>query len=182
MEPLVQRLYDDHRLLVQYLNERDEPSFVSAVEGTLPKVLLLASASHLEHRVQEVLVDYFRTVTGECSGAVAFVHNKAVSRQYHTYFDWDRRNANKFFALFGTDFRQDMERRCKDDATLITAIQAFMEVGSLRNQLVHQNYAAFTLEKTAQEVWDLYIRALDFVELLPDLLPLGSAAAEATEE
>jgi hypothetical protein len=181
VEPLVQRLYDDHRLLLQYLNERDEPSFVSALEGTLPKVLLLAAASHLEHRIQEILIDYFRVLTGECAGAVAFVHNKAVSRQYHTYFDWDRRNANRFFALFGPDFRQEMERRCREDAALAGAIAAFMEIGSLRNQLVHQNYAVLTLGKTSQELWDLYVRALEFVELLPRLLPSDRPVAASPD-
>jgi hypothetical protein len=43
-----------------------------------------------------------------------FVRNKAISRQYHTWFRWEDNNANYFFGLFGTDFRIEMSKRVKE--------------------------------------------------------------------
>lgn len=95
---------------------------------------------------------------------VAFVKNKAVSRQYHTWFKWDDSNANQFFGLFGSEFKQMMTDRVKASDELRISIRAFLEVGNERNKLVHQDYASFALEKTLDEIYSLYRQALNFVE------------------
>jgi hypothetical protein len=46
-------------------------------------------------------------------------------------------------------------------------VRAFLEVGSERNKLLHQDYATFPLEKTLEEIYAPYRSALDFVECLP---------------
>lgn len=167
---LVRRLYDDHAGLLAYLTSRGEISFATAIESSFPKVVLLAAASDLETRVTDALIDYFTRVTGSTRAAVSFVRNKAIARQYHTYFDWRGRSANQFFGLFGDEFKTKMKATMRLDGNLSEAISAFCEVGDLRNQLVHENYAAFTVEKTADEVHALYEKALVFVTRLPDLL------------
>ena len=50
------------------------------------------------------------------------------------------------------------------------SIKAFLEIGNVRNQLVHQNFASFSLEKTAAEIYALYKCALYFVDLIPTRL------------
>ena len=49
------------------------------------------------------------------------------------------------------------------DAELKDALAAFLELGNLRNELVHGNFAAFPFNKTAEEVYALYQRADKFV-------------------
>lgn len=168
--PLVTALYQDHIELLTYLRSNDQISFSNTIEGVLPKVLLLAAASHLEMEMQELIMDYFNEITDQRKPAVSFVQRKAVSRQYHTYFQWDSGNANAFFALFGDDFKAAMNERIRKDVSFAQPVKDFVQLGSLRNQLVHQNYASFTLEKTADEIWDLYESACKFIELLPALL------------
>ena len=77
------------------------------------------------------------------------VRNKAVSRQYHTWFQWNARNANSFYGLFGSDFRKFMKRKVRDD-NLGDSVRAFLELGNERNRLVHQDYGVFVLEKTTE--------------------------------
>jgi hypothetical protein len=161
---------DDHAALMDYLNEQQQISFVSTVESSLPKVILLAAASDLENEVQQVIINYYRAQTKSSEFAVSFVHNKAISRQFHTYFDWKNRSANQFFGLFGERFKAKAKRARQEDEKLDQAVSDFCELGDLRNQLVHQNYAAFTMEKTAAEVYRLYQSALYFVVRLPGLL------------
>jgi len=98
-----------------------------------------------------------------------FVRNKAIARQYHTLFQWNAKNANSFFGLFGDDFKVRMKQRVAADTDLDEAIRAFLELGEQRNRLVHQDYATFSLEKTSEEIFELYRTASRFVEELPEL-------------
>jgi hypothetical protein len=168
--PVVASLYREHRELLSYLQENGQLSFSNTTEGTLPKILLLAAASHLEKELQDLIISYFTDVTGDCKPAVSFVNRKAISRQYHTFFDWDKGNGNAFFALFGEDFKTAVNQKIRDDPALAQSVRDFVQLGSMRNQLVHQNYAAFTLEKTSEEIWNFYESACSFIEKLPILL------------
>jgi hypothetical protein len=90
-----------------------------------------------------------------------------VARQYHSWFEWEGNNANKFFSLFGSEFKLAMNKNIKESTTLGSAVRAFLEVGNERNKLVHQDYATFAMEKTLDEIYQLYRDALLFVERLP---------------
>ncbi len=140
------------------------------MEGTLAKVLLLAAASEVEFEFQRLLIRYYETLLGPGAIAVEFVRNAAISRQYHTYFAWDAHNANKFFSLFGAAFKAAIAARVAAETELDRSIRAFLELGALRNQLVHENYATVTVPKTADEIFGLYASACAFLESLPGLL------------
>lgn len=100
---------------------------------------------------------------------VAFVDNKAVKRQYHTFFNWDGKNANQFFGLFGDTFkrraREEIQTKSLDDAEV-----AFLSIGQERNRLVHQNYIEAQINDTFEEIYIKYEKACDFVELITQLL------------
>lgn len=164
-------MYSDHREILEYLQINREVSYHSTLQSTLPKVLLLAAASEFENRVCEILLQYIRDHTTDLKIAL-LVEQKAVRRQYHTLFDWDTKNAGRFWSLFGPDYKDRMKKYCSDDAQLSDSISAFMELGALRNQMVHNNYASFILDKTLDEVNALYEHGALFVTRLPELLKL----------
>ena len=64
----------------------------------------------------------------QCAGH-ALVRNKAVSRQYHTWFEWRGSNANSFFGLFGSDFRDFMKARIRRDGDLDDSVARFSSSG-----------------------------------------------------
>lgn len=150
--------------------QSSEPSLASATNDTMSKVLLLAGASNLEHEVSSLLMEHFKLTTGGAVVVVEFLKNKGLARNYHTFFTWESKNANSFFGLFGEGFKAFAKKEVTDDPDLERAVRAFLEIGLLRNQLVHQNYAAFTLNKTAEELYQLYKDAFGFVEGLRRLL------------
>lgn len=106
----------------------------------------------------------YKTQNDEC--IVSIVKQKAIERQYHTYFDWEGRNANKFFSLFGKTFKEKRLKDVKEDPGLESAIKSFLELGNERNKLVNQNFADCTIEKTAEEVYKLYLQATLFIDFL----------------
>ena len=162
----VERLHKDHHEIVSYFEEKGEISFQSAADENFRKSILLAAASYFEDRISEDLLEFFDATSNQL--AVEIIRSKAIKRQYHTLFDWNAKNANQFFALFGNSFKSFMVKKVKDDDELNTAIKAFLELGLERNRLVHQNFGTFTLEKTADEIYKLYKQALVFVDVIPD--------------
>jgi HEPN superfamily RiboL-PSP-like protein len=164
----VEALYRDQRQMLDELQLR-EPSFHASLQSMLPKILMLAAASEFEHQVCSHLRDY--VAESSTGSRISFlVEKKAISRQYHTYFDWPKRKAGTFWALFGPEFKRAVEAELAQNERLKDGLDAFMEVGDVRNNLVHNNYADVTINYTLDEVYSLYDRAVRFIESLPHLL------------
>ena len=124
-------------------------------------------ASSFERRLTDTVINFTIEATSEKHLLVWLVRNKAVSRQYHTWFDWNKRNANKFFGLFGPAFRNYAKSIVNEDDDLQSSIRSFLEIGDARNRLVHQDFGSFTLEKTSEEIYSLYSSASKFVDWIP---------------
>lgn len=166
-ETIVDRLYGEFKDLVSYIDAQKQPSLLIIADTNFRKSLLLAAASYFEHRVTEEIVSFVNETSNSNQLVAEFVRNKAISRQYHSFFEWDKPNANKFFSLFGGSFKASMQAEIKGDANFDAAIKAFIEIGRDRNRLVHQDYGNFYLEKTADEIYNQYKVALRFLEVIP---------------
>jgi hypothetical protein len=163
IDGLVQR----HRELSEYLVRQKEISLRSEADSQFRKTLLLSVASYFENELTDAIVAVVSECVGTAVPILEFVKNKAIARQYHTFFAWDRPNANSFFGLFGGSFRDFISEEVRRSPKRTDAIKAFLELGNLRNQMVHQNFATFPLEKTVDEIYELYKRGLEFVEQFP---------------
>ncbi|NOU19517.1 MAG: hypothetical protein HOO91_18330 [Bacteroidales bacterium] len=162
---IVDILYEDFLNLNQFLIKNEEPSFTVLIDDHFRKSLLLSSASFFEYQICNILTEYFHNTTNSNLIITSFLKNKAISRQYHTFFCWDAANANNFFALFGEKFKNHMTAIIKDNEKLESSIKDFMEIGRERNRLVHQNYANYTIEKTVDEIFNLFKSAQYFMEI-----------------
>jgi hypothetical protein len=168
--PIIKRLYDENKLLITKLLADGEISLVTTIDDILRKTLLMSAASYFEHTICEAILEYVSEIADNDAAVISLVKAKAIERQYHTYFDWNASNANSFFSYFGEKYKLYAKEIVEKDPDLRESIRAFLELGSLRNQLVHQNYAIFPLEKTADEIYRLYIAAFRFVDFFPESL------------
>jgi hypothetical protein len=160
---IIDTLYSDTAQLLSLLAERGDLSMQSFANSSLRKVLLLSAASWFEVRISAA-VERFSTVhSNGHPGIETLIKRKAVERQYHTYFDWKKEKPGPFYSLFGDVCGGELKQLVNEDAELKDALAAFLELGSLRNELVHENFAAFPFNKTAEEVYALYQRADKFV-------------------
>ncbi|MEK7718554.1 MAG: HEPN domain-containing protein [Bacteroidota bacterium] len=178
MKPL-ETLNDEYKSIVSFLNQNSQPSLSSDVNKNFKKIIVLSSASYYEHLIQEILVEFITKETNNNTKVVNFVKKKAIGMQYHTYFTWGEKdnpdkpgkNANTFFSLFGDDFKKNVDAEIKTSPHLEVAVKAFLEIGHLRNILVHSNFAAYDLNnKTADEIFDLYKAGLPFIEYIKNKL------------
>lgn len=166
----VDRLYGDATALIELLSEQSEVSLQVAVSDNLRKSLLLAAASHFEARVCDALIQFVKDRAPGSALVANFVMNRAINFQYHSLFAWDGNNANRFFSLFGPQFKVAIADHISDSEELREAIRAFLEIGNDRNRLVHGDFATFSMDKTVDEIYAKYKLALPFVDQLPNLL------------
>jgi len=168
-------LNEEYRSIVNFLIENSQPSLSSDTNKYFKKIILLSSASYFEHKIQDALIDFVSKETNYNVKAINFFKKKAIGMQYHTYFSWGEKdnpdkpgkNANTFFALFGEEFKKKIEDELKNNEDLQKSVRAFLELGHLRNILVHSNFAAYNLEnKTAEEIFDLYKNGVPFIEYI----------------
>jgi hypothetical protein len=163
---IIDKIYYDYSILLNYLETNEEISLRNDADNNFKKVLLLSTASFFEHKITEILLDFINESSNNNFLIYSFAKKKAVDRQYHTYFDWKNKSANPFFALFGVDFKKDIEKEMKINEALKKSVRDFMEIGYIRNELVHENFANFSLDKTANEIYDLYESATIFIDYL----------------
>lgn len=167
---VVDELHESFSGLLSVLDAAGEVSLRAVADENFRKSLLLAAASYFERRMTDTVMSFVEHATNGNMLVASLVRKKAASRQYHTWFEWDGRNANSFFGLFENDFRDFMKHRVRQDDELDDAVRAFLELGGERNRLVHQDFGTFPLEKTTEEIHALYTRAMRFVDAVPGAL------------
>jgi hypothetical protein len=167
---IVRQRYKEFKDMIDYLETNKEISLKIVADDNLKKVLLLSAASYFEDEIKDIILSFVEKNSDDNLMIKSFVKNKAVERQYHTYFDWNAKNANKFFSLFGEEFKNRAEEDVKDNSDLKKPILAFLEIGNLRNELVHGNFAVFPIEKTVEEIYELYRSAHQFIDYLSSKL------------
>jgi hypothetical protein len=162
---IIDSQYEDGKALIDYLTEQKQPSLQTEAERNFAKNMLLSSASYLEKETMDVI---FKFIEQDCSenGYIISIIKNLCDRKFHALFDWASTNANKFFALFGKEFKDGMQQKIQDDEDFKQAICSFLEIGRLRNAMVHQNLANYDLNKTAAEVYHSHKKATYFIEVL----------------
>lgn len=163
---LIEDLFETTEAVLAILDSQRELSLRNRVENDLRKTLALSAASRYEYQIRELLEKFCDHVGGGDARLVSLVRSKILDRQYHTLFAWDRHNANTFFALFGDSFKEVAKADVSASEQLDEAIRAFLELGRIRNELVHNDFATYPFNETSGEVLDLYRKARAFVTYL----------------
>ena len=165
---IVDELHSQFTVLQEFLDKNDGALLVPSIQRTFPRTMLLAAASYFEHCLTHAVEQLAIDETADDHVLVWLIRNKVITRQYHTWFDWNVRNrkANAFFKMFGEEF-QDQADAWIGEENLSESVAAFLEIGRERNRLVHENFGSAKLDKTAVEVHDLYKSAMVFVDWFP---------------
>lgn len=166
MPTIIDQQYESGNTLVDYLKSQQQITFYNEAENNFRKTILLSAASFFEKEISETVIEFAKSHTGNNELVISIIKQKAVNRQYHTYFNWESANANTFFGLFGDEFKTRMTQKIKEDENLDKAIKAFLEIGRERNKMVHQNFAEIVIDKTAEEIYILYQTSIYFIETI----------------
>lgn len=165
---VVDEFYNDYRQLVELLDGPDTASLRISINDKLSRALVLVIANFYEGEIKGILLNLFQTRS--TSPLIPPFLQSSMERRYHEYFDWKANNANKFFAMFGDDFRRRAFEDVRTTRALEEGMQAFMEIGQMRNVLAHEQLLGVPLPKTADEYYALHQKALVFIQYLRDRL------------
>ena len=165
MNEPIQNFIKDYTELKDFLFAQGQISMANEVDDHFRKVLLLSSASFFETEIQNIIIEFISNHSND-SKVVHFLKNKAIMRQYHTYFNWKDNNANSFFGLFGDEFKCKITQEIKGNEDLKDKMKAFLELGDERNKMVHENFLSYNLQKTFDEIVSMYEKSKGFVEYI----------------
>ncbi|MBI5043425.1 MAG: hypothetical protein HZC10_06285 [Nitrospirae bacterium] len=171
---IIDKLYQDNTELIKFLEKQGEISMLSNIDDQFRKVLVLCVSSYFESIIKDTLIDFAKKQSQNAEALVEFLKNKAIERQYHTYFQWDSANCNAFFGLFGKNFKEYINSETNSNDEFTMSVKAFIELGGIRNKLIHNNLTTFYLEKTSEEIYSLYKSALVFIDTFRQKLYLYS--------
>ena len=164
----IKALYEEYNDLIAFCRANNQVSFEMYINDTYRKTLLLSAASYFESIITNAIHNYAREISKQNDEIVSFIDNKAINRQFHTYFDWDKNNANQFFKLFGDTFKEKARLLIKSNG-LEEAERIFLSIGHERNCLVHQNYIEYQINGTFEEIYAKYQVACGFIECIVQL-------------
>lgn len=164
-------LYEDYLGLIEDVKDRSL-SGLSALNRTYHKVILVAAASSLESQVKRIVESIFREHGRDELGN--FIAKRVMARGYHQLFDWPNGTAKGFFSSFGTECADTFNALKKSDTEFAKQHSSFMRLGSLRNLLVHEDFATYALAETPEDLIALYRDAVLFPDrfeaiILPSL-------------
>lgn len=170
MSTPVDRIHREASEIIGHLNGTNELSLALSAEDTLRKALLLSAASYFEHRLTTDVLNFVIEESNNNPMIPSIVKLKAINRQYHTWFDWEKSNANSFFSLFGEKFKLYMAAEINKSTDLTLGISSFLKIGSERNRLVHGDFASFSLTLTTEDIYNHYNSAINFVHSVAEHL------------
>lgn len=166
MSTIIDSFYNEHQELSVFLAENKEYSLKSTSDSGFSKVLVLAAASYFETKIMDVLSNYSSHQLSGDEKLFKLLKSKAFDRQYHTLFDWKAKNANRFFANFGDAAKAEYSAAITEREELKEGARAFMTLGSMRNVLVHSNFASTPIEETYEEIYNMFKKALVFIRYI----------------
>src|SRR5579871_2758519 len=142
MHSVLKSLVDESAEVRSILSAAGQITLLNSAEDNARKALVLAAASLFEHRITEALLKYAETVSNSDGCVVSLIRNKAIKRQFHTFFDWDQKKIGTFQTLLGESIGGNLKSLCSESPGKEQST-AFLEIGYLRNCLVHKNYAVY---------------------------------------
>jgi len=171
-ENIIDILIKRHEEVRHFFSQQGEVTLADDSDAEFRKVLILSITSFFEHEITSAISELAENSSSP--RIFELVKAKAISRQYHTYFDWkDGKNINSFTKLFGESFKQEIEKELKQ-RELTEGMKLFLILGQERNILVHENFAAASISWTVDEIVEKYEKALEFVIFLLERLRITS--------
>jgi hypothetical protein len=179
MDTIIDALYRQNQEALDLAVRSREVSIASDLDNKLKKHLIVAAASYFETEICALIEEFAGKASGQNPAIIALIKKKIIERQYHTMFAWESRNANSFFSMFGEPFNGQCRSAVRSESGLEEAMVAFLELGEMRNLMVHRNFASHPIDKTSEEVYALYKSAGRFLEFVKGSLRQASSGSSS---
>jgi hypothetical protein len=160
----IDRIFNEFKDSADLLMKQGEVSLSIALDENLRKILILSAASYFEYRLSNIVLNFVEKTTQKNTLILPLIKQKVIIKQYHSWFDWESKNANKFFSMFGEKFKIEISKKIELDSTKKECMISFMSIGNQRNMIVHNDYSTYTIEYTPDELFVRYQSANRFID------------------
>ena len=127
-------------LSVTDTNEASEKDTIKIAKDHLNyhkmRIIVISSISFFEQEIYEIIKETYKT--NKNSTLEPFI-DRITQRKYHQLFEFNTSNINKFYSLFGEEFKKWCQKKEVEDG-MSESIAGFVLLNRLRNKLVHENY------------------------------------------
>jgi hypothetical protein len=164
--PLISGIFESCTVELQALSERHDLSSYLDVNQLVTKSMLMSCASFYEDEVTRIVRNVLDA--GNHTGSVRkWLNETAVDGQFYKWFNFrGATNTNGFLAKFGKEFKDNTRRLLESKDKRKQAEQAFLDLCQKRNECVHRNYAAYSLDLTIQEIYDKHKLAMSYIRVI----------------
>jgi hypothetical protein len=163
---LISDIFESCHVELQALHERKDLSSYLDVHRLLTKSFLLSCASFYEEEISRIA----RAVLdsgGHPTSVRNWLHAVAVEGQFYKWFDFrSAKNTNSFLAKFGGEFKESMRGLLDAKERRQKAERDFLDLCQIRNECVHRNYAAYSLDLTLPEIYQKHESAMSYIRVV----------------
>lgn len=162
---LVRGMFRSSEVELSELAHRAELSSFMDVSQLLTKSLLLTCVSFYEGEV----VGIVRRTVEDGDHRVPmrkWILNAAVERKFFGWFRFNENNTNQFLGGFGREFLRDMRALIDRRSWRRKAEVDFLDLCRRRNECVHSNYGAYSLDLTMEEIRLKHCSAMGYIRLV----------------
>ena len=167
---IIDEKYKEYTEALNNLSIGIGPSLSIDLRVELTKNFVLSVGSFFERYITELIKEFVTCSSSNNETIISMIEMKAINRQFHTYFSWDKANVNSFLALLGPSKRIEFDTKKEGDIILQEGIKKFLTLGNTRNELAHQNFAEYSLQKTLEEYYTDFQNAKVFLSTITNLL------------
>src|SRR5580765_5695708 len=97
----IDKMYSENKDLLDFLTSSNEITHHRVADDSFRKGLVLSSASLFESLLTEALVNYAEHIASSNLCLMSMLKTRVFTRQFHTFFAWNEKNAGPFFKLLG---------------------------------------------------------------------------------
>lgn len=165
IEELYESLKDQELRILREIEIAD----LQALQRVWVKYLILAASSYFEAEIKAHITEFVSHVSNKNASVLKIIKKQLLARHYHTIIDWkEETKLSSFCNFFSIDINKcaDSEVRIRLEAEFTE----FLNLGILRNDLIHKDLITFNVELTIEDVYKKYKSANGFVRYFPKML------------
>lgn len=150
---------DNQALNILLTTNVELASLYSGYNNLFTKSFVIACSNSFEKKWLDFLPNF---LSGHNPLTKSFIRTQAVDRKFHTMFDWKNKSAGPFYGAFGENFKKFIAKKIKADGTLKSQQDAFLELGQLRNLIVHEGIHTYSLQRDIKSIYELFKDSLKY--------------------
>jgi hypothetical protein len=160
----IEVFYKDIIKFREFALEKSDLSTWNLFEPFFRKNLLLSCASLHETIFYSKIKSLYDSST---KTHLSLFIESTLKRRYHTFFDWDNgKKVNSFINLFGEVYSKKIRDFIDKNEAIKEGEMLFLELGNLRNMLVHKNFIDYSIDITIEEIYQKHQKGLLFLDNL----------------